>query len=87
MGYSCAADAANPSNQELLKGTAPFVRLIYPIVGNPATADLGARGLFGESYQGMVEAQYSPSNHFTLRLQYNGGEVFAHRFDDDQSLP
>jgi len=76
-----AADAANPSNQGLLKGTAPFVRLIYPIVGNPATADLGARGLFGESYQGMVEAQYSPSNHFTLRLQYNGGEVFAHRFD------
>lgn len=75
------ADAANPGNQGLLKGTAPFVRLLYPIAGNPLTADLGDRGLFGQTYQGYVEVEYAPSNTFTLRLQYSGGSVFEHRFD------
>ncbi|MEB3356536.1 MAG: iron uptake porin [Synechococcales bacterium] len=76
-----AADAANPGDQGLLRGTAPFARLLYPPVGNPATADLGDRGLFGDTYQGVVELEYAPANRFALRLQYGGGEVFDQRFD------
>ena len=41
----------------------------------------GDRGLFGNTYQGAVEVEYSPSRSFALRLQYSGGEVFDNRFD------
>lgn len=76
-----AADAANPTNQGILRGTAPFVRLLYPTNGHSAIADLGDRGLFGDTYQGLVEVEYAPSNQFALRFQYGGGTVFTHRFD------
>lgn len=76
-----AADAANPRDQGLLRGTAPFVRLLYPPPGNPFTVDLGDRGLFGDTFQGLVEVEYAPARRFTLRLQYSGGRLFNQRFD------
>ncbi|MBD3887470.1 carbohydrate porin [Phormidium tenue FACHB-886] len=76
-----AADAANPGNRGILRGTAAFTGLLYPANGNPATVDRGDRGLFGDTYQGMIELEYSPSANFALRLQYSGGEVFDNRFD------
>ncbi|MEB3337129.1 MAG: iron uptake porin, partial [Leptolyngbyaceae bacterium] len=76
-----AADAANPSQQGLLKGTAPFIRLLYPISGNPVTANLGGRGLFGDSAQSFLELEYAPSRTAILRLQYTRGEVYGHAFE------
>ncbi|MEB3229864.1 MAG: iron uptake porin [Leptolyngbyaceae bacterium] len=76
-----AADAANPTDTGILPGPAPFTRLLYPINGNPATADLGDRGLFGNTHQGIVELEYAPSERLTVRLQYGGGEVYTNRFD------
>lgn len=76
-----AADAANASNQGVLRGTAAFTNLLYPANGAPATVDRGDRGLFGDTYQGIVELEYSPSANVALRLQYSGGEVFDNRFD------
>ncbi|MDX2098564.1 MAG: iron uptake porin [Leptolyngbyaceae cyanobacterium bins.59] len=75
-----AADAANPTNQGLLKGTAPFIRLLYPIQGNPATVNLGDRGLFGDTYQGLFEAEYTPWSNFTMRFQYSEGAVYNRAF-------
>jgi porin len=69
-----AAGAANPGNTGRITGTSSFTRLLYPNEG-------GDRGLFGDSYQGTVEIEYSPTKNFTLRLQYSGGEVFNNRFD------
>ena len=71
-----AADAANPTNpsNQRLEGVSPFTRLLYPNGG-------GNGGVFGDSYQGTVELEYSPSQAFALRLQYSGGNVFDRRFD------
>lgn len=69
-----AADAANPSNQGQIRGVSPFTRLLYPSGG-------GNGGIFGDSYQGTVELEYSPSQAFAMRLQYSGGNVFDRRFD------
>lgn len=69
-----AADAANPGSQGIVTSVAFFIPLLYPNRG-------GKRGLFGDTYQGMVEMEYSPSNAFTARLQYSGGEVFNNRFE------
>lgn len=76
-----AADATNPSDQGILRGTAAFTRLLYPSNGDPATVDLGNRGLFGDTYQGTVELEYAPSANLAIRVQYSGGEVFDRRFD------
>ncbi|WP_233787648.1 carbohydrate porin [Dulcicalothrix desertica] len=73
-GVYAATDAANPGNTGRITGTSTFARLLYP---NPG----GDRGLFGDSYQGTVEIEYSPTRNFALRLQYSQGEVFNNRFD------
>lgn len=72
-----AASEANPSNQasnQELRGFSPFTRLLYP-------NGEGNGSIFGDSYQGTVELEYSPSQAFALRLQYSGGNVFDRRFD------
>lgn len=69
-----APEASNPGNQGFIRGVSSFTRLLYPNGG-------GELGLFGDSYQGMVELEYSPSRTLALRLQYSGGSVFDHRFD------
>ena len=69
-----AADAANPSSQGVVKSVAFFIPLLHPNIG-------GKRGLFGNTYQGIVELEYSPSNTFTVRLQYSSGEISSNRFD------
>jgi porin len=70
-----AADAANPSNNGFIIGAVPFTRVLYPGPGS------GDRGLFGDTYQGIVELEFAPSRSFAVRLQYSGGEVFANKFD------
>lgn len=71
-----AADAANPNpdSQSSAAGVSPLVNLLYP------KGD-GESGLFGDPYQSTVELEYAPSDSFTLRLQYSGGNVFDGRFD------
>ncbi|MBD2463089.1 carbohydrate porin [Oscillatoria sp. FACHB-1407] len=75
-----AADAGNPTNQGVLRGTAPFVSLLYPGSTSPTT-DLGDRGLFGDTHQGIVELEYAPSSEFAVRVQYSGGDIFDRSFD------
>lgn len=41
----------------------------------------GRGGLFNDPSQGIVEAEYSPSKAFALRLQYAGGIIFGSRFN------
>jgi hypothetical protein len=76
-----AADAANSGDtRQPLQGVASFSRVLYPnSTTNPTS--LGDRGLFGDTYQGAIELEYSPSRSFALRLQYAGGDVFDNRFD------
>lgn len=69
-----AADADNPGKHGFVKGVSSFIRLLYPDGG-------GEGGFFGDSYQSMVELEYSPSKNFAVRLQYSGGETFDRRFD------
>jgi hypothetical protein len=75
-----AADANNPTSQGVLRGTAPFISLLYPGSTSPTT-DLGDRGLFGDTYQGLVELEYAPSSRLAVRVQYSGGSIFDHSFD------
>jgi porin len=76
-----AADAANPGDTGIVRGTAPFISRLYPINGNPATADLGDRGLFSDTYQSSLEFEYAPSPNFAIRLQYSSGEIYGNGFD------
>lgn len=76
-----AADAANSGNTGIIRGTAPFISLLYPISGNPATANLGDRGLFGDTHQGSLELEYAPSPAFTVRLQYSSVVIYGNSFD------
>ncbi|MEG4352197.1 iron uptake porin [Microcoleus sp. LAD1_D5] len=69
-----AAAAANPSREGTIIGGTLFTRLLYPTVK-------GDRGLFGDTYQGILEAEYSPSSDLALRLQYSGGTFYGNRFD------
>lgn len=69
-----AAEAGNPGSQGFVRAAAPFTRLLHPSEG-------GELGLFGDTYQGMAELEYSPSRAFALRLQYSGGRVFDNHFD------
>jgi Carbohydrate-selective porin, OprB family len=48
-----AVDAANSSNQEIIRGGASFLPLLYPVQG-------GDRGLFGDTYQYTTEVEYAP---------------------------
>jgi porin len=70
-----AADPANPTNQGFIIGPSAFTRVLYPGPGS------GDRGIFGDTYQGVVEAEYAPSRSFAVRLQYSGGEVFNNQFN------
>ena len=45
----------------------------------PSNEDRG--GLFGSPYQGLIEAEYSLNDVFSLRLQYSHGAVFGSRFN------
>lgn len=78
------AESSNPGGnggqRQPVIGAASFTRVLYPREANDPNAG-GDRGLFGQTYQGAVEVEYSPSRAFALRLQYAGGEVFGKRFD------
>lgn len=77
-----ATEADNPGGQQTrpIIGTAPFTRLLFPQeTSNPNAG--GDRGLFGDTYQGTVEAEYAPSRSFAFRLQYSGGKLFSNQFD------
>jgi porin len=76
-----AADPANPGDRGFIAGAAPFTQVLYPPDPTSGFGGLGSRGLFGDTYQGIVEAEYAPSRAFALRLQYSGGEVFNNHFD------
>ncbi|MBD2520665.1 carbohydrate porin [Nostoc sp. FACHB-973] len=69
-----AADAGNPSNQGQVRGLSTFVPLLY-------STNVGDRGLFGDTYQSIVELEYAPSKALALRLQYSGGYLLSNRFD------
>jgi porin len=69
-----APEASNPGDRGFIRGVSSFTRLLYPTGG-------GELGLFGDSYQGTVELEYSPSRTLALRLQYSGGSVFDNGFD------
>ncbi len=79
-----AAGASQPGNLniqnagDVLRGTASFIPLLYPI--NP-NRNFGDAGIFGDTYQGTFELEYAPSRKFALRLQYSGGEVLDNRYD------
>ena len=81
-GLYAAPDASNPGGEQTrpVIGAAPFTQVLFPQQSmNPNAA--GDRGLFGDTYQGTVEAEYSPSRSFALRLQYSGGKLFDNSFD------
>jgi BMFP domain-containing protein YqiC len=63
---------------DVLRGTAAFIPLLYPVDPN---RNFGEAGIFGDTYQGTVELEYAPSRQFALRLQYSGGEVLDNRYD------
>lgn len=75
-----AAEASNPGTFGPRIGNSAFTRTLYPQAANDPNV-VGDRGLFGNTYQGVVELEYSPSRAFSLRLQYTGGELFSNNFD------
>jgi hypothetical protein len=69
-----AGNAANSEASDLaIEGSSAPI-LLFPNRG-------GSGGLFNDPYQGIVEAEYSPRENITLRLQYSGGEIFESPFD------
>lgn len=64
-----------PENQRLLGGGAPENIRLFPTAGGGANG-----GLFGDPYQGFLELEYNPSQAFSVRLQYSGGEIFGSSF-------
>jgi porin len=74
-----AGDASNSGERGIVISGAPFTGLLYPQLFNPNA--VSQRGLFGDTYQGTVEVEYSPSRAFAVRLQYSGGELIDNRFD------
>lgn len=72
-GY-LAAEAQNPGNQGPVRAINPISQVLYP-------NSRGESGLFGDTYQGVVEVEYAPAKTFVLRLQYAGGQVLDNRFD------
>lgn len=69
-----AADAGSTGSRNRVEGVSALTTLLYP-------EEDGNRGLFSDPYQGTVELEYSPSQAFTLRLQYSSGNVFDRHFD------
>lgn len=71
-----AASASKPNldNSSFVPGAFPIGYILYP-------DSQGRGGLFGDPYQGVFELEYSPSDAFTLRLQYTGGSILGGRFD------
>lgn len=72
-GY-VAAEAQNPSDQGPVRAANPISQILYP-------NNRGESGLLGNTHQGVVELEYAPSEAFSLRLQYAGGQVLDNRFD------
>jgi hypothetical protein len=68
-----AAEAQNSSDQGVVRGVSAISRILYP-------NSCGESGLFGDTYQGIVEVEYFPSETFALRLQYTGGQVLDNGF-------
>lgn len=68
-----AAEAANPGNQGLVRAVSAISRILYP-------NSRGESGLFGDTYQGVIELEYAPAKNFALRLQYAGGQVLDNHF-------
>lgn len=85
-----ASDASNPNGSDTApnQAIAPFVNLLYPPApgsspvepGEPPLVPASERGLFSDTYQGSAEVEFAPSDSFTLRLQYSGGQLFANRY-------
>ena len=77
-----AAEASSPGGQPTrpIISAAPFTRVLFPQESNNPNAG-GDRGLFGDTYQGTVEVEYSPARNLALRLQYSGGKLFDNHFD------
>ena len=75
-GAYVALDANNPNSgsSSFIPGLFPMGYVLYP----NGRSD---RGLFGDSYQGLVELQYSPNPALAVRLQYTGGNLIDRRFD------
>jgi porin len=71
-GY-VAAEAQNPGNQGPVRAINSISQVLYPNSRRES-------GLFGDTYQGVVELEYVPSTSFALRLQYAGGQVLDNRF-------
>jgi porin len=69
-----AANAEDPSNRGQVRGLSTFIPLLY-------STNAGDRGLFGDTYQGIVEFEYAPSKALAVRLQYSGGYMLSNRFD------
>jgi porin len=74
-----AGDAANPTSRGINNSPSRLAQLLY--ANDLAPNNQSKRGLFGDTYQGTVEVEYSPSKAFALRLQYSGGEIASNRFD------
>ncbi|MGL5831986.1 MAG: iron uptake porin [Waterburya sp.] len=71
--YIAGNAASNQESDRVIEGSSAPI-LLFPNRG-------GAGGLFDDPYQGMVEAEYTPRENITLRLQYSGGKVFESPFD------
>ncbi|GAA6617630.1 iron uptake porin [Scytonema sp. NUACC26] len=77
-GATQPGDLSIQNAGDVLRGTATFIPLLYPV--NP-NRNFGEAGIFGDTYQGTVELEYAPSRQFALRLQYSGGKVLDNRYD------
>jgi hypothetical protein len=71
--YIAGNAASGQASDRVIEGSAAPI-LLFPNRG-------GKGGLFDDPYQGIVEAEYSPRENITLRLQYSGGEIFESNFD------
>jgi porin len=71
--YIAANAASNEESDRAIEGSSAPI-LLFPNRG-------GEGGLFGDPYQGIVEAEYTPKENITLRFQYSGGEIFESSFD------
>lgn len=69
-----AAGADQRGELQDSRAVSSFSRFLYPEVD-------GDGSLIGDTRQGMVELEYSPSPSLALRLQYSGGRIFDRRFD------
>jgi Carbohydrate-selective porin, OprB family/S-layer homology domain len=69
-----SAEAGNPGNQGPVRALSAISRVLYP-------NSRGSSGLFGDTSQGAVELEYSPSKALAVRFQYAGGQVLDNRFD------